>query len=35
MRLTWNSRLAVLVLAVAFVFGGVSFAAAQERPSRP
>ena len=30
MRLTWNSRLAVLVLAVAFVLGGVSFAAAQE-----
>jgi hypothetical protein len=34
MRLTWNSRLAALVLAVAFVLGGVSFAAAQE-PAKP
>jgi hypothetical protein len=32
MRLTWNSRLAALVLAVAFLLGGVSFATAQEPP---
>ena len=35
MRLTWNSRLTALVLAVAFVLGGVSFAAAQEQPAKP
>jgi len=35
MRLTWKSRLAALVLAVAFVLGGVSFAAAQEQPAKP
>jgi hypothetical protein len=35
MRLTWNHRLAVLVLAVAFVLGGVSFAVAQEQPAKP
>ena len=35
MRLTWNSRLTALVLAVAFVLGGVSFAAAQDQPAKP
>jgi hypothetical protein len=35
MRLTWNARLAVLVLAVAFVLGGVSFAMAQDQPAKP
>jgi hypothetical protein len=37
MRLTWNPRLAVLVLAVAFVLGAVSFSSAQEQaaPAKP
>lgn len=37
MRLTWNPRLAVLVLAVAFVLGAVSFSFAQEQaaPAKP
>lgn len=37
MRLTWNPRLVVLVLAVAFVLGAVSFSSAQEQaaPAKP
>jgi hypothetical protein len=35
MRLTWNSRLAVLVLAVACVLGVASFSFAQAAPAAP